>query len=139
MIQTLDFLYYFMYQLNRRGYKTNNHENAKLGSAVVSFSILISYKRVVPQIVEHHFEGLHLYDYWTFLIFFISAFIYYLTGKYYGLNGSRKWLIEYYDSSTNIRKYNQYIHVFILTMILIINFLLCLKVGNELKYYFENH
>jgi hypothetical protein len=139
MIRILDFLYYFIYQLNRRGYKTYNHENAKLGTASIICSILISYKRFVPLIVKHYLGIYFLYDYWTLIIFLISVFIFYLTGRYYGPKGFRNWVVEKYDSSSNLKKQNHYIQVFVLTTIIMSNFLLCLKIGNELKYYFEHH
>jgi len=128
-----------MYQLNRRGYKTNNHENTKLGTASIIFSILISYKRFVPLILQHYLGIYFLYDYWTLLIFLISVFIYYLAGRYYGPKGFRNWVVKKYDSSSDIRKQNHFIQVFVVAIIIVGNFLFCLKIGNELKYYFEHH
>lgn len=139
MIRLLDFLYYFMYQLNRRGYKTNNHENAKLGTASLVFSILIAYKRLVPLIIQHYLENSNLYDYWTFLIFIISGLIFYLTDRYYGPKGSRNWVVKKYDSTSDIKKQNHYLQIFVLTTIITVNFLFCLKIENQLKNYFKHH
>lgn len=40
MKRILDFLYYFIYQLNRRGYKKNNYKNARFGVSVYIFNPL---------------------------------------------------------------------------------------------------
>ena len=136
MIRIVDFIYYFMYQLNRRGYKTGTYDNARFAVAfLVFFLILVS--SIIPSfLIKHYFDfkvSSNLIGIFSVVLAIIIT--YPLTKKFYGPNGSRKWVVSHYDKTTNIRKQNSVLLVILLVIVLYSYVFLCFKIGDFLKEY----
>jgi glucan phosphoethanolaminetransferase (alkaline phosphatase superfamily) len=132
MIKLFDFAYYYIYQLNRKGYKKNNHEYAQgfLGMVVGTFLLestflfraffnLISFKSLIAII------GL------CAAITYIS--VYYFAGKLYGSDGPRKHIVKEYDSKYSYKKQNKYLQTFILWFLAMIWMAFCVILGIKIK------
>jgi hypothetical protein len=136
MRKILDFVYYFMYQLNRRGYKTENYDNARFAVAfIVFFVILVT--SIIPSIfIKHYFDFKVSSNILGILSVTLAVIITYpLTKRFYGPNGSRRWVVNHYDKTTNIRKQNSVLLVIVLVIVLYSYMFLCFKIGDFLKEY----
>jgi predicted histidine transporter YuiF (NhaC family) len=137
MKKIFDFLYYFMYQLNRRGYRSGNYDSARFALAFIIFVSIIFLSKIIDPLIEYFFQLKIPYNYWgIFSLTFGGIFTYYFTNKFYGPNGSRKWVVSYYDKNTTLKKQNSVIQVVILTFLIMSFFLICYISGIRLRRYF---
>ena len=105
MIKLFDFLYYFMYQLNRRGYKTHNYDNARFGLVgFLFFPFILFSSKLIEPFTLHFFDFKISNNVWAIISIVITLFgTYYYTDKFYGSKGTRRWVVAYYDKNTNIK------------------------------------
>ncbi len=130
MIKILDFLYYFIFQLNRRGYKTNNYENARFGLGGLFCLFLIFIGPIIDPLTMYYFENEFIGNNWIILSIIISfRMSYYLTAKYYSINGTRNWVVSEFDKKYTIRKQNSIVQVIILIILLVSIFVFCFLMG----------
>jgi hypothetical protein len=134
MRKILDFVYYFMYQLNRRGYKTGNYDNARFAVAFIVFFMILFGSIPLFLFIEHFFNfkvSSNLIGIFSVVLAIIIT--YPLTKRFYGPNGSRKWVVSHYDKISNIKKQNSVLLVVLLVIVLYSYVFLCFKIGDFLK------
>lgn len=137
MKRILDFLYYFIYQLNRRGYKKNNYENARFGVSVYIFIYIMPLELVISPLEKHYLNTDFYNEHWAVFFLIVPIYIYYLSGKYYHSNGSRAWVVKHYDKTTHIKHQYYIVQIFIAVIVWLIIYLSCLKIGGLLKRHFN--
>jgi membrane protease YdiL (CAAX protease family) len=136
MIKIFDFIYYFMFQLNRRGYKTGNYDTARFAVAFVIYFVTLVSSIPLLFLIEHYFDIKVTFGYiGIFSVVFALIITYPLTKKFYGPKGSRKWVVSHYDKTTNIRKQNSVLLVILLNIVLFSYLFFCAEIKDLLKEY----
>jgi hypothetical protein len=134
MIKIFDFIYYFVYQLNRRGYKTANYDNARFAVAFIVFFVILFGSIPSFFFIEYYFDIKVPFNIIAIFSIVLAVIITYpLTKMFYGPNGSRKWVVSHYDKITNIKKQNSVLLVVLLVIVLYSYVFLCFKIGDFLK------
>lgn len=140
MKRVFDFLYYFIYQLNRRGYKKFNYENARVGLSVIIFIFFLSFSRLIHPVLQHFADLEISNEIWGVISLVTSiSMTFYFATIYYGPNGSRTWVVKYYDKNTNIRKQNSVILCVALSTLLVCLVVSCKIIGWRLADYLYTH
>ena len=132
MIKLFDFAYYYIYQLNRKGYKNNHHEYAR-GFLAMMLSTwggisIIFFELFISKIFKTN--GIYL----TFLIGVpIYSVVYWLTGKMYGVNGSKSNIVKEYDKKYSLKKQNRYYQVFVIWFLTMLWMAFCVIMRFKVK------
>lgn len=125
-----------MFQLNRRGYKKNNYENARMGLTVLFVAFFLSLTNLIHPILRCFLFVDVSKTIWNVTSILAAVILtFYLTRKYYGPNGSRTWVVKYYDKNTNIRKQNSILQSIFLAILLVGFLISCKVIGFRLEEY----
>lgn len=135
MIKFFDFTYYYIYQLNRKGYKKNNHELAS-GFLAMVYSTWISMSTIMLKAILDLIMSINI-----LIIFFSSSaatyiLVYYFAKKLYGLNGTRNFIVKEYDKKYSYKKQNRYLQTFILWIITCSWLLFCVIMFRRMQSWF---
>lgn len=132
MIKLFDFLYYYVYQLNRKGYKKNNHEYSR-GFLAMIISILSAISTFFLGTILQQISSL---DPLLFLFIFSALtyiLTYYFLGKLYGKKGTRKHIVGAYDNKYSLRRQNRYIQVLLIWTAVILWWIFCILIDSMIK------
>ena len=119
-MKTFDFIYYYIFQLSRKGPKQDYHENTKntLSFFIVPIYIALFALNIYP------FLKLIININWGIFqvttMFFSGVITYYLVESLYGKNGTRTNTVKEYDNKYNFKKTNKYFDTIILWLITIL-------------------
>ena len=124
MIKLFDYLYYYVYQLNRKGYKKDTHDYAR-GFLASIFAIWGSISIFFFDLFIAKFyrlDGILLA-----LLFAIPIYIavFYYSGKSYGINGSRAGIVKEFDKKYSLKKQNRYYQSFVIWVLTILWMAFC--------------
>lgn len=135
MIKLFDFAYYYIYQLNKKGYKKDNHEYAR-GFLAQMFSTWGAIFTFILEFFTSKVYRMNAVFIVTPIVICIYIIVYKFAGKFYGKDGSRPTIVKEYNKKYSFKKENRYYQVFVIWFLTVLWMAFCVITRIKLDKWF---